>query len=92
MYIQTDSLEMEPVTIVKKCETGLHEEGVFRVQMVIGTDGRPEPGKISVVNETTHTMVEVGPNVFAGCVFTPPRYKGILVRQKIEFRVTVKYR
>ncbi len=89
VYIPTDSLELEPVAIVK-CEPILHEEGRIRVQMVIGTDGLPEPGKISAVNETTHMQVAEAPIAFAGCVFTPARYKGILVRQKIEFTITSK--
>jgi hypothetical protein len=82
--------DMQPVTIVT-CDPNLHEEGVIRVRMVVGKDGLPEPGTISAVNETRHTAVGEAAVAFAQCVFTPARYKGVPVRQKIEFTVTLRY-
>ena len=85
-----DTADMQHVTAVT-CNPELHEEGVIRVQMVVGKDGLPEPGTISAVNETTHTGVGEAAIVFARCVFTPARYKGVPVRERIEFTVTVRY-
>lgn len=81
--------DLESVTMVS-CQPVLHEEGRIRVRMIVGTDGLPEPGTIHAINETTQKRVEEAPAALAHCVFTPARYKGIPIRQKIEFMMTVR--
>jgi hypothetical protein len=89
IYGEESSPELEHATTVK-CQPDLHEFGVFRVDMVIGTDGRPEPGRTSAVNVTTNTTLGEAAVAFAGCVFNPARYRGVPVRQAVQVIVRVK--
>ena len=57
---------------------------------VIGLDGYPEPGTIHVRTAAFPLLEREAQLIIPKCLFKPARYKGVPVRQKIQFTITAR--
>ena len=61
------------------------------IEVVIGTDGRPELGTLEVIRSSNRGFEQAARDAVSGCVYRPGRMRGevvrVLIRQPVRFEI-----
>lgn len=77
----------QPVVMLSCPQPGTDVPGRVIVQLIVGTDGRTEPGSIRAINATSPEVERVALSLVLDCRFKAACFKGRAVRSLIELPI-----